>query len=141
MCDKPICHSTLDGHHGAQNANHPDAIFSSNTIADKSSSFWANRIAFETAPGPQEPGAAPAQEHLYNASGPDVAVSRTQLFSSRANRIAAASKQKGEADLLIKGPTQGKMRLSSVLMREWTGSELGMLGLGGYALYSLLTRL
>ena len=132
-------HSILDGHRGAQVAGHTDAEFSSNTAATASHSFWANRLHLTKAFGYQGGETAyksRAQEHLPNLNAESGEVPRSTLVTQRAARLSGTK----EDQLLVKGPAEGHVRMRSFLTREWTGSELGMMGLGMYAAYSLLTR-
>ena len=75
-----------------------------------------------------------AQEHLPSDNRkPDVVWSSSNLSEQRDTRL--------DQGMLYVG-TEGKQvaGLTHLFQREWSGSDLGILGLGGYGVYSLLIR-
>ena len=79
---------------------------------------------------------ASAQEALANPSTrPDVLWSTSQLDTQRTDRLTDST-----LPLERKDSAPASERLTHLFQREWQGSELGMLGLGAYGVYSLLIR-
>ena len=79
---------------------------------------------------------ASAQDALANPSRrPDVLWSTSQLDTQRTDRLTDST-----LPLERKDSAPAAERLTHLFQREWEGSELGMLGLGAYGVYSLLIR-
>lgn len=136
-------HSALDGHSGAQNAGMLDSQFGLNTAATSSHSQLANfehfmwdyhqwEPYFDTEFAGSRIGGTTAQNALPNQSGPSGIMSASQLLNERANRV--------QDTVLIKGPAEQGTTARSLLMRDYTGTQLGMMGLGVYAAYSIMAR-
>ena len=137
-------HPALSGHLHAQNANMFDSQFAENTAATSDYSFHTNALHYATLSsaaglpmGYTQPNpSGPAQAHLAGLkSGGYSSVS--ELFEKRASRLLG---QEG-GELMIKGPAEkAPMTLTSLLTRDWTGTELGVAGLASYAAFSVLAR-
>ena len=134
------------GHHGASNANMLDSRFAQNTAATSDRSLLANWNAMRAAgisPLSEHPSETywenplkAAQEHLEHDGLPtqkmSAAAARKRNFGDRATRLGD--------DVLIKGPADPTFSTRSLLTRDYTGTELGALGLATYAAYSVLAR-
>lgn len=137
-------HPALSGHLHAQNANMFDSQFAENTAATSDYSFHTNALHYATLSsaaglpmGYTQPNpSGPAQAHLAGLkSGGYSSVS--ELFEKRASRLLH---QPG-GELMVKGPAEkAPMTLTSLLTRDWTGTELGVAGLASYAAFSVLAR-
>lgn len=138
-------HSPLDGHYGAQNANMLDSRFAQNTAATSDHSLLANFAHFTRSfpfglDAYDPTGHGPAQQHIPNPSGPSGAPGVYRLEANRRDRLAG---EEGSTELLMLKDASDRTThttFNSLLMRDYTGSELGMLGLGAYAAFSLLAR-
>ena len=128
--DKPP-NLQLDGHPGSVIASHPDGQFSMNSAATSDHSLHANYETLGLTGFNQTVNVATMEPVESRTSG---AVPKSTLFTLRSERL------RDQPELLVKDAAEGGMRASSVLMREYSGSELAVGALGMYAAYSVLAR-
>lgn len=125
-------HPQLDGHRDSAIASHPDGQFSMNTAASSDHSRHANYETFRSV--------LTGFDRTINAVTLEPVESRelgepkSTLYEARSQRLW------DQPELIVKDAAEGGSRVSSVLMREYSGSELAVGALGLYAAYSVLAR-
>lgn len=140
----------LEGHKHSAVAGHPDATFAQNTAATSDHSLRANFEAFLGGTGDRSGDTTKAKLYLsgilsdgelgdekraggfkhiesLDPRGPDVTETYAGLKRKREARL--------ESEVTVKD-APSRSRWTSLFTREWSGQELGMVGIGLYALGS-----
>lgn len=133
--------NVLDGHEFSQVSSHPDGLFALNTAATSNHSLNANYAHFQrdllTLGLPSEALSYKANQPLENPSLPSLPVSTSRLYEDRDNWLQGVG---GGPEIMVKNIPAARSRISSLLTRDWTGSELGLMGLGLYGAYFVAAR-
>ncbi len=138
--DKP--HSlALDGHAYSEVSNHPDGRFAQNTAISSDNSLRANFEHFLSQGAgavlkqvlqPYEVGGRRVRGLTFSDYVPeDDKMPLSRLTGNRADRL------NDEPELVVSMSIKPSNRLVSLLTKEWSSEQLGLLALSAYGAYSI----
>ena len=134
----------LDGHRDSALSSHPDGLYAQNTAATDDYSLGANLATFR---GPYPAGGLrPVALPNYTefVTGSMAGEPGTIRYGQRGKTPSQLSAQRTRAphlqdqpELFISAESQGAYRVRSLLEREWSTPELGLLAAGAYVAVSM----
>lgn len=131
---------SLDGHRDSVLAQHPDGRFAQNTAVTSNHSRNANFEMLTQGPAVTASAATGAIRRQWGLHG---GATTTELAAERARRNYEQPKEKPRAkgpEVLVRDAMSLPTRMfSSVLGREWSGSEMMVGAVGLYAVYSAVS--